>query len=162
MKEINEAILGRKVYHNPAKEMMGRDVCILYDGNYYENVRITKILGNTKVEVYIPQLDKKVVTHYSMLDEDVSLLSTLRYMQAKHHEKKADKENAKFIKTRKASHLRKALDHADKAEDAKLLATASTKAEKEYVKKRRAEIDDNRLKDYLRHGVGKGYYEEED
>lgn len=162
MKQINEAILGRKIYNNPAKEMMGRKVCVLYNSEYYENVKVTKIIGNDKVEVYIPQLDKKVIVHHALLDEDVNLLSTLRYMQAKHHDKKADKENVKFVKTKKYSHLRKAIDHADKAEDARLLAKANTKTEREYVKKRRSEIDDNRVQDYLHNGVGQGFYKEED
>ena len=145
----------------------GKKMCVIYNGEYYEDCPITDIFeASKKVQLYIPQLDRKVTVHYSMLDEELkpsSILDTLTYMRAKSNQKKAEKATEKYAKTHKNKYYRKASDYYDKAEDQELLATAphtNKKDAKEYIRKRRDEIDTNRLNDYLNHGIGKEYYED--
>ena len=159
MKEINEAILG-KYWNHPARHLLNRTMCVLYNGDYFEDVKVIRLINPDKVEVYIPKLDKKVVTHPSFLDEGVNLLDTLRYLGSKRNRKLAEKEADKYRKTGNNIHAKKALYHFDKAKDLELIATAPNKKAKEYVKARRDEIETERMKDYLEHGVGKEFYED--
>lgn len=230
MAKIDEALILKdkdKHYLKGLGFKKGKKMCVLYNGEYYEDCPITDVFEATRqVQVYIPQLDKKVTVHYSMLDEGIlnphSLVDALTYVKAKtkdvkkaidkkkkereekenkriieiltapsqklefHHGYKINEEFAnlyktldklranrnwalsaknaeKFIKSGKNKHLRRGLDLSDKAEDLEMLAThpyGKRKEAKEYIKKRREEIDNARFKDYLENGTHKYYYED--
>ena len=176
MKEVNEAIYAKEKDRHWLKDhgyTKGKKMCVLYNGEYYEDCPITDVTERTKsVEIYIPQLDKKVSVHYSMLDEGLnpsSIVDTLRYMKSASDYKKAFKTSIKYIKTGKEKYYKKALsvmetveggDLYDKAEDLELLATAphAKKSDaKAYIRDRRDKIN----QDYVKNGVDKKYYEEE-
>lgn len=159
MTKIDEAVIGRNLTIHPAKHLLNKNIGVLHNNEYYEDCKVVRLIKPDKVEVYIPSLDEKIITHVSLISESVNLVSTLRYMQSKSHEKKGGKEMSKFKKTGKNIHAKKALDHFDKAEDLELLAHANTKAEKSYIKNRRDEITSDRIRDYLDYGVGKEYFE---
>lgn len=228
MAKIDEALILKDKDRHYLRDhgfVKGKKMCVLYNREYYEDCPITDIIERTKsVEVYIPQLDKKVTVHYSMLDEGIlnphSLVDALTYVKTKtkdvkkaidkkkkereekknkkiieiltapsqklefHHGYKineefanlyktldklranknwalAEKDMRKYDKTRNVKYLRRGLDHADKGEDLELLATAphaTRKEAKEYIKKRRAEIESSRIDDFLKNGVGKEFY----
>lgn len=158
-KKLDEAILGRYSNH-PAKHLLNRTMCVLHDGDYYEDVKVVKLINPDKVEVYIPKLDKRITVHPSMLDEGVNLISTLHYLSAKKNGKLAQKEIEKYKKTHKNIHAKKAQYYLDKAHDQELIATAPNKKAKEYVKARRDEVETAKMKDYLDNGIGKEFYED--
>ena len=93
----------------------------------------------------------------------VNLQKTLDKIRADRNWTLSAKNADKYARTGKAKYLRRGMDHADKGEDLQLLATAphaKRKDAKEYIKKRREEIDDNRFRDYLLNGENKKYYED--
>ena len=231
MSKLDEALILKdkdKHYLRGLGFKKGKKMCVLYNGEYYEDCPITDVFeASRQVQVYIPQLNKKVTVHYSMLDEGIlnpqSLVDALTYVKTKtkdvkkaidkkkkereakenkriieiltapsqklefHHGYKINEEimnslqktldkiradrnyalsakNAeKFVKTGKNKYLRRGLDLSDKAEDLEMLAThpyGKRKEAKEYIKKRREEIDNARFKDYLENGTHKYYYED--
>ena len=93
----------------------------------------------------------------------VNLQKTLDKIRADRNWTLSAKNADKYLRTGKAKYLRRGIDQADKAEDLYMLATSphtKRKDAKEYIKKRREEIDDNRFKDYLLNGENKKYYED--
>ena len=166
MKEINEAIFNKKLNH-PAKSLLGKTMCVLHNGKYYEDVKVVGLVNPDKVEVYIPQTKEKVVVHPSMLDDGVlnprSIVDTLTYLGAERNRKLAKKNMDKFAKTKDNKFAKRALYHTDKAQDLELIASAphiKRKEAKEYVKKNRDEIETARMKDYLENGANKQFYED--
>ena len=166
MKEINEAIFNKKLNH-PAKSLLGKTMCVLHNGKYFEDVKVVGLVNPDKVEVYIPQTKEKVVVHPSMLDEGVlnprSIVDTLTYLGAERNRKLAKKNMDKFTKTKDNKFAKRALYHADKAEDLEYISRAPhviKKDAKKWVKARRDEIETARMKDYLEHGTNKQFYED--
>lgn len=93
----------------------------------------------------------------------MKLVDTLNYLKANHNERLAQKMIDKHKKTGNDKFAKKALYHLDKAEDQKMLATAphaNKKDAREHIKARRDEIEDARMKDWLKTGNGKEFYED--
>ena len=163
MKKMNEAIISKE---HPAKYLLDKNTNVIYNGESYKG-KVVDLVNPDKIEVYIPQLDKNITVHPSMIDEGVlnprSLADTLTYLKSKKNRKLANKYIDKYDATKKNKYAKLAGYYADKSEDQELLATAphaKRKEAKEYIKKRRDEIETNRMKDYLENGVGKEFYED--
>ena len=93
----------------------------------------------------------------------VNLQKTLDKLRADKNWALAAKNAEKYAKTKKNKYAQRSLYHSDKAEDLDMLATAphsTRKQAKDYIAKRRDEIETNRMNDYLKNGVGKEFYED--
>ena len=93
----------------------------------------------------------------------VNLQSTLDKIRADRNYALSAKNAEKYAKTKKNKYAQRSLYHSDKAEDLDMLAThpyENRKQAKDYIAKRRDEIETNRMNDYLKNGVGKEFYED--
>ena len=92
-----------------------------------------------------------------------TLQNTLDRLRADRNWNLSRKNMEKYAKTHKNKYAQRSLYHSDKAEDLDMLAThpyENRKQAKDYIAKRRDEIETNRMNDYLKNGVGKEFYED--